>query len=187
MNIKGKIVTLRAIEEKDLILLHKWANDPELQDKLSTVHFPSSMDFHNEWFKKLKNDTGNQRLAIDVPEIGIIGLSTLMNIDWKNGHAHHGIEIGDIDIRGKGYGFDSLMAHMRHAFAELRFERLETWIFEPNTISLSLYKKCGWQEEGRRRNYFFRKGRFYDQILVGIIKMDYYQLIEKTKYWEPSL
>jgi RimJ/RimL family protein N-acetyltransferase len=38
-------------------------------------------------------------------------------------------------------------------------------------------------EEGRRRNYYFRKGRYWDQIVVGITKQDYYNLIEKTNYW----
>jgi len=184
MNIKGKVVMLRAIEEKDLPLLNKWANDPVLQDLLSSIHFPSSMDFHNTWFQKLKTDSLNQRLAIDVPEKGIIGLSNLMNIDWKNGHAHHGIEIGDTTVRGKGYGIDALMAHMRYVFDELRFERLEGWQVEFNTVSITYYHKCGWKDEGRRRNYLFRRGRYWDQIIIGILREEYKQLIRDTNYWE---
>lgn len=186
MNIKGKLVTLRAIGEWDLPLLNEWTNDPVMQDLLSAIHFPSSMDFQTEWFKKLKTDTLNQRLAIDVPGKGIIGTSNLMDIDWKNGHAHHGIEIGDMTIRGKGYGVDALMAHMRYAFDELRFERLEGWQVEFNAVSIAYYHKCGWKDEGRRRNYLFRKGRYWDQIIIGILREEYAQLVAKTKYWESS-
>ena len=56
MNIKGKTLILRAIEENDLETLHKWANDPETQDMIGNVHFPSSMDYHKMWFQNLKNE-----------------------------------------------------------------------------------------------------------------------------------
>ncbi|MBL8478098.1 MAG: hypothetical protein JNK59_02220, partial [Sterolibacteriaceae bacterium] len=73
MNIKGKSLILRAIEESDLVTLHRWANDSETQDVIGNVHFPSSMDFHRTWFQNLKSDPLNQRLAIDAPKLGIIG------------------------------------------------------------------------------------------------------------------
>jgi len=185
MNIRGKVVTLRAIEESDLKLLHKWANDPGLQDTISVVHFPSSIDFHKTWFQNLKNDQLNQRLAIDAPEAGLIGISSIVDIDWRNNHAWHGVILGDVAIRGKGYGVDAVMATMRYAFEELHLERLDGQIIEFNTVSCSFYcSKLGWKEEGRRRNWYFRKGRYWDQIVVGITKQDYEQLIEKTQYWD---
>jgi RimJ/RimL family protein N-acetyltransferase len=184
MNIKGKSIILRAIEEKDLELLHKWANDPETQDILGVFHFPSSMDFHKFWFQTLKNDDLNQRLAIEAPELGLIGISSIINIDWRNNHAWHGVMLGDIDIRGLGYGVDSVMSTMRYAFEELHLERLDGSIIEYNKVSFSFYSKLGWKDEGRRRNYYFRKGRYWDQIIVGITKQDYEELIQKTRYWE---
>lgn len=185
MNIKGKVLTLRAIEEHDLEILHKWANDPETQDIIGNVHFPSSMDFHKTWFQSLKNDPLNQRLAIDVPVTGIIGISSIMNIDWRNNHAWHGVMLGDNDIRGKGYGVDAVMATMRYAFEELHFERLDGSIIEYNEASFAFYcgEKLGWKEEGRRRNYYFRKGHYWDQIVVGITRQDYNQLIQDSGYW----
>ena len=185
MNIQGKKVTLRAIEESDLKILHRWANNPEIQDIIGNIHFPSSMDFHRAWFENLKNDQLNQRFAISTAEDNIIGLSSLINIDWRNNHAWHGVMLGDGDIRGKGYGVDAVMATMRYAFDEMHLERLDGSIIEYNTISYSFYcNKLGWVEEGRRRNYYFRKGRYWDQIVVGITQEDYRQLIDNVKYWE---
>lgn len=185
MNIKGKIVMLRAIEESDLELLHKWANDPETQDMIGNLHFPSSMDYQKMWFQNLKNDQLNQRLAIEAPGFGIIGISSIINIDWRNNHAWHGVMLGDADHRGKGYGVDAVMATMRYAFEELHLERLDGSIIEYNTVSYAFYcNKLGWKEEGRRRNYYFRKGHYWDQIVVGIIKQDYQQLVQNTRYWD---
>jgi RimJ/RimL family protein N-acetyltransferase len=185
MNIKGKKVTLRAIEEYDLETLHRWANDPSTQEMMGVIHFPSSMDFHRKWFENLKTDQLNIRLAIDTPDIGIIGISSIMNIDWKNNHAWQGIVLGDVDIRGKGYGIDAVMATLRYAFEEMHLERLEGAIIEYNTVSYSFYcDKLGCKEEGRRRNYYFTKGRYWDQILVGITREDYVRLVNENHYWD---
>ena len=93
--------------------------------------------------------------------------------------------LGDADHRGAGYGIDAVMATMRYAFEEMHLERLDGSIIEYNTASLSFYcsEKLGWKEEGRRRNYYFRKGRYWDQIVVGVTKQDYDQLIQDTGYW----
>ena len=188
MKIEGKTLTLRAIEENDIDKLHGWANDPATQDGIGELHFPSSMDFHKAWFQNLKNEPFNQRFVVDVPEVGIIGISSLMNIDWKNRHAWHGLVLGESGFRGKGYGVDAVMATMRYAFDELNLERLDGAMIEYNKLSISTYcgKRLGWKEEGRRRNYFFRKGRYWDQILVGVTKQDYHDLIIRTDYWGHS-
>ena len=185
MNIQGKKVILRAIEQGDLVLLHQWANDPVTQDIMGGVHFPSSLDWHYKWFQNLKDDHLNQRFAIQSPDEGFIGLSTLINIDWRNNHAWHGIMLGDKDIRGKGYGFDSVMATLRYAFDELHLERLDGAMIEYNEASLHLYiNKCGWKKEGIKKNFYYRKGKYWDQIIVGITREDYYEHIARINYWE---
>lgn len=186
MHILGKIVRLRAVEESDLEKLHYWANDPVTQDLIGPIHFPSSMDFHQNWFQKLKNDPLNLRFVIELPDKKIIGLSSLMNIDWRNRHAWHGVMIGAEEARGQGHGLDAIMATMRYAFDELHLERLDGSMIETNKASRAVYcsKFVGWKEEGIRRNYFFRKGRYWDQILVGITRADYDAVIGKTKYWD---
>jgi RimJ/RimL family protein N-acetyltransferase len=185
MNINGRIVTLRAIEERDLELLHKWANDPITQDGIGELHFPSSADFHKAWFQGLKNDSLKQRFAIDAPNGDMIGYSSIVGIDWRNRHAWHGLTIGEEDYRGKCYGVDAIMATMRYAFDELNLERLEGAMIEYNQSSVRLYcsRLLGWTVEGRKRRYFFRKGCYWDQILVGITRQDYLDLIVRSKYW----
>ena len=185
MNIHGNKVTLRSIEEGDLELLHKWANDPEIWYMLAGWHFPSSKVYMQKWFESLQKDNLNQRFAVDVPDLGLIGTANLVDIDWKNNHAFHGMMLGDKDIRGKGYGIDTIMAVMRYAFEELHFERLDGSMIEYNAISLSIYcKKCAWKEEGRLRNWYFRKNRYWDKILVGVTRDDYFDLMKSNNYWE---
>ncbi|MBI5965709.1 MAG: GNAT family N-acetyltransferase [Chloroflexi bacterium] len=185
MNIRGKRIVLRAIEEQDLPLLHKWANDPDIWYLLGGWHFPSSMEYQKKWFASLQSDTLNQRFAVEAPEFGLIGTVSLVEIDWKNNHALHGLMLGDKDIRGKGYGTDASMTIMRYAFEELHFERLDGAIIENHAVSYHLYcNKLGWKEEGRLRNWFFRKNRYWDKIMVGITRDDYFALVAQNKYWD---
>lgn len=184
MNIQGKKITLRAIESEDLACLHKWANDPDINYMLGGWHFPSSKQDQDKWFNSLSVSGVNQRFAIDTPDLGLIGTANLVDINWKDKNAFHGMLLGDKETQGKGYGIDTIMAINRYAFEELGFMRLDSTIISNNAPSLGAYtKKCGWKIEGTRRNYYFRKNQWFDQIVVGITRNDYFNLVEENQYW----
>lgn len=189
MNIHGRKVVLRAPELRDVELLNRWSNDPEIWNGLGGWHFPFSTLSTEAWVKGA--DNGSLRghvFMIDEPELGLIGTANLVNIDWKNRNALHGMMLGDKETRGKGYGTDTVMAIMRYAFDYLGLERLDTDIIEYNEASLKLYLgRCGWVEEGRLRRWHYRNGRFYDKIVIGVTRSDYDALIQRTRYWgEPA-
>lgn len=185
MNIHGKKVVLRAPELRDVELLNKWANDAEIWKGMGAWHFPYSSLSTEKWIANLNNDSpAGHRFCIDAGELGLIGTASLIDIDWKNRHAWHGLMLGDKDVRGKGLGLDAVMAIMRHAFDELGMVRLDGGMIETNTRSIEFYtKSCGWEIEGRRKNWFYRGGRYYDHVMAGITRERYYELVEKTNYW----
>lgn len=174
MNIIGANITLRAIEKNDLPLLHKWSNNPEIQYMIGGWHFPSSLSIMEEWHNRISKDELNIRFAIDHNEYGFIGLANIVQINWKDKNAFHGILLGDKDIRGKGIGFDVVSTVMKFSFEELSLNRLDTSIIEYNQPSLKLYtEKCNWKVEGIARNWYFRKNRYWDKIIVGCTIDDY--------------
>ena len=179
MNIVGKNIVLRALETEDLHILQKWANEPEIQYLLGGWHFPVNRENHLKWFSNLSVNSLDQRFVIETIDFQIIGMVNLVNIDWKNKNAFHGMLLGDKDIRGKGYGRDTVFTIMKYAFEELGFNRLDGSMIEYNEASLKMYiEKCGWREEGRLKQWYYRKGRYWDKILVGITKNEYYELIK---------
>lgn len=185
MNIKGKKVILRAVEAKDISLLHEWSNDPELWNLLCGWHFPYSLKSTEEWFQKINNNNAtSQTFAICSSEDSLIGTTNLVDIDWKNRNAFHGMQLGNINSRGKGYGLDTVMAIMRYAFDELGLNRLDGAMICNNTISIKFYtEKCGWKIEGVKKEFFFRNGMYHDKVVVGITKAEYLEHLQKTKYW----
>lgn len=183
MNIKGKFVTLRAIEREDLELLKEMLNDPEIENLVVGWSFPVSKYQQDIWYEKNINNDTNLRFIIETPIDGAVGMATLVNIDWKNRKATHGIKLSKGEFRAKGIGTDSVMSVMRYAFDELQLNRLDGGWFEDNLGSQKLYMKCGWKIEGKRRQYIFKSGAYRDLMIVGILREEYYKLIKESNYW----
>lgn len=182
MNIKGNKVLLRAIEKEDLPLLHKWSNDPEINYMLGGWHFPSSEADQEKWFNTLSLNSNNQRFAIETEDMGLIGMANLVDINWKDRNAFHGMLLGDKDLRGKGYGVDTIMTMNKYAFEELGLMRMNGSMISYNEASIAVYtKKCGWQIEGVKKNHYFRKNQWWDQVVVGITREDYEKLTQNEK------
>lgn len=184
MNIKGKFVTLRAIEEEDLEFLRQMINDPEMERLVGGYSFPISKVQQKKWFESIINDSSQLRLIIETEENGTIGFANIVNIDWKNRSAFHGMKIGDKRFRGRGIGTDTVMAVMKYAFEELQLNRIETTIIDYNEPSKKLYlEKCGWKVEGVRRKAVFKGNQYHDELIVGILREEYEELIKKDNYW----
>jgi RimJ/RimL family protein N-acetyltransferase len=177
MNILGKKVYLRAMEPEDMEAFRSMINDPDTEYMLGGWSYPVSTRQQMDWYENAIKGRNDLRWAVaDIENNQLLGMVNLVDIDWKNGTAMHGIRLlqGE-QYRGHGYGTDAVETLMRYAFEELRLNRLETTILEYNDISKALYRKCGWVKEGVKRESVFRKGQFYNQQLWGIISSDYYK------------
>lgn len=183
MNIHGKYVVLRSIEEEDLELLRESFNSREIENLVVGWSWPISKKEQAEWFLNNKNDGINHRFIIDTPEDKSIGLVNLISLDWKNRSAFHGIKLFENKSRRKGVGTDSVMAIMRYAFDELQLHRLEGAWFAENVASVSMYKKCGWVEEGIKKSCIYKQGAYRDLVITRILESEYYDLIHRNHYW----
>ena len=181
MNIQDRNITLRAIELEDLTQLQVWANDQDIQYMLGGWHFPTNMNDQQNWYNTLSCSSNNQRFMV-INNDGIkIGMANLVNINFKDGNAEHGLLL-DQKYQRQGYGYSVVMTMMKYAFNELRLNRLETTIISNNQPSLNLFiNKCGWQQEGVLRKWYFRQGQFIDKVILGILKEDYINLVEAEK------
>ncbi len=185
MNLVGKKVVLRPIEQEDIEMLRELTNDPEFEKMIVGWSFPVSKKNQEEWFANAKNGLSRLRYIIETEEDGAVGMIGLRDIDWKNGSAYGlGMRIAKKDIRTRGLATDAWMTLMRYAFNELRLNRINGSALAYNKASLRVCEKVGFKVEGTQRQAVYKNGEFVDVIIMGCLKSDYEALITENKYWE---
>ena len=178
VNLIGNRILLRALEPEDMEMLRGTVNDPEIEKMVVGWSFPVSRAQQLEWYECVKKDRDHLRLAIEIKETGeAIGLATLGPIDWKNRKGFHGIKLKSDAPKGQGYATEAVLLIMKYAFEELQLNRLDGSILEYNIPSQRLYEKCGWKVEGRVRQSVFKGNGFHDEIIVGILRDEYFSLV----------
>lgn len=181
MIIQGNNIKLRAIEEDDLEMLRELINDKDIEYMVGSWNVPISKNDQKKWFENIKNNKGNNmNLIIENKYDGAIGYLTLHNIDWKNRRAMYGMKTTN-NRKIKGIGYDTACTIMRYVFDELQLNKLEAEFIEINNTSIHIHqKKCGWKVDGRRRNQYFQNGKYYDVIIMSILREEYIDFIKKT-------
>jgi RimJ/RimL family protein N-acetyltransferase len=183
MNIKGKRITLRAIESDDLPVLHSWFNDPEIASGLGGIHFPSSLNQQEKWFERIQSDDATIRLSVENDEGKLIGYSGFWQIDWRDRRAEHALVVGK-EFQGRKYGQEIIMTCARYGFDEMGLHRLEATVLESNGASLKIYQSCGFTQEGALREHALRGGQWVNRILLSVLAEEYRTLINENHYWE---
>lgn len=170
----GETVRLAVFDyETDAALLARWNQNSEFQQLLDTS--PAYLWTPKQIRQFMEKDSEDQyhfaiRTVADDRIVGFIGLSVS---DWVAGNSWVGIGIGERDDWGKGYGTEAMQLLLRYAFAELNLQRVSLTVFGYNPRGLRSYQKCGFQEEGRARQYLRRGGERYDMIYMGVLREDW--------------
>ena len=176
--LKGKKVILRAFEDTDIPQMQTWINDEEVRRNL-LVFRPMSLQDEREWMERMRKDPNHIPMAICSLDGQLIGSTGIFHINWQHRFARTGTVIGDIEQRNRGFGTDAKMHLLNYAFNILNLNRMVTETFEFNEQSLRYSLKCGYQIEGRARRQYFKDGRYWDAILLGVLRDEWLPLWEE--------
>jgi RimJ/RimL family protein N-acetyltransferase len=168
---QGKKVILRPVEESDLPLFQKWMNDYDVTQYLARI-LPASIKDEQEWFERISKPSGDDvSLAIlDCKTKKLIGSLGIHKINHVSKTATTGTAIGDKSYWGKGYGTEAKMLLLEFAFNELNLRKIYSEVIGYNKRSISYAKTCGYVEEARLPNHYFKKGRYWDQVILAVYK-----------------
>lgn len=158
--INGKKIYLRDIERKDIIILYRLFNE-EIVKRYSTI--PNDIQ---------SNDEGvNLRKALSIlnEKDILIGFITYKESNCYRGVYSIGITIGS-DYWGHKYGEDAIKTLLTYLFTRLNAIRVELEVISTNLRAINCYKKCGFIEEGIKRNKVYMDGRYLDTIIMGILR-----------------
>jgi RimJ/RimL family protein N-acetyltransferase len=174
----GSQIYLRPVEIEDAPSYAQWLNDSEVRRTLNRQN-PISLRMEQDWIESTNKDEGTLSLAIVIKENDrLIGGAGLRDIDFVNRHAVFGICLGDKNEWDKGHGTEALRLLLGHAFETMNLHRISLHVLEHNKRGLRCYEKVGFVREGILRQETFRAGRYWDTIVMAILREEW---LEKKK------
>lgn len=177
--MKNFRVYLRALEPEDYLTTINWRNDDEIWESVGGPKYFVSKEYEKNWILRAINNPNEIRLGICLKHNKeLIGLASVIDIDWINKSAHCPSLIGEKKYRGKGYGTEARLLLLQFAFYERGFERIWALVLENNIASLKMLEKCGYKREGLLRNSVYKNGRFNNQVLLSILRSEFDILIK---------
>lgn len=173
--IRGKLVDLRAPEMSDLDRNTRWINDREVTQFLS-LRYQMSLAAEEAWMRDLVSKPLSYErpfFAIDTKDGAHIGNTNLFNVRPAVRHAELGIMVGEKEYWSRGYGSDALRTLLGFAFGEMNLNRVELFVYDFNARAQAAYRKCGFVEEGRRRQALYRRGAWHDLVVMSVLREEW--------------
>ena len=170
----GERIYLSPMNVEDAEIYVKWLNDFAVTDGIGTSNRVVSLEGEREWLSQ--NSSQSQFAIIRAEDDKLIGNCGIQAIDQSRQCAEVGLFIGDEENRNKGYGQDVLNTLLNYGFNYLNLNNIMLKVFSFNEGAISCYKKVGFKEIGRRRQSYYLKGKFYDDVYMDILREEFQQL-----------
>lgn len=174
--LRGPRVRLRPLERSDLLRYQKLFSEPELSLQYGSLGIPESLHRLERRYDAGEFDNTDRFLLLVIEAEGtLIGAMQLENTEnLPSRSATFGIIIGDYAYLEQGYGTEASTLLLDYAFAVLGYHKVNLDLFEYNARAQALYEKLDFVVEGRRRENHWSRGRFWDDILMGITAEEWF-------------
>lgn len=171
--IVGEWVYLSPVNADDAETYIRWMNDRTVAGHFGQYTGVISSESQMDWLFKPRSDM--YRFAIVLLDGDLmIGSIALQNIDHLNRNAFFGIFIGEAAHRGKGYGAEAIRLLLDYGFKTLNLHNVMLSVNADNEAGIACYKKVGFREAGRRREWVFKDGKYIDKVYMDILDSEFY-------------
>lgn len=164
----GKHIYLSPMNVEDADTYVQWLNDMEVTDRIGSSSRITTLEGEREWISKMSNHY--QFAIVRLEDNKLIGNCGIENVDHLRQCAEVGLFIGDEENRNKGFGSETLNLLLDYGFDYLNLNNIMLRAFSFNERAIACYKKVGFKEIGRRRKSYYRKGQFYDEVYMDILR-----------------
>lgn len=167
-------IYLRALELEDYDLTLKWHQDEEISALVVGPRYFISTEREKEWIRNAIFDNEKLVLAICLKENDKhIGNVMLQDINYINRSAVVPVLVGDKDEWNKGYATEARLLMIKYAFEERGLYRITAHVIENNIGSIKMNEKCGFKVEGVMRQAIYKRGRFWDLYVMGVLRDEF--------------
>lgn len=169
--LSGELVQLRERRDEDEQVLYSIAVELDTwEERRPEAPAPvTRADFHAKFTAPAESGVAMFVITVDGR---VVGRCDLFHEDTLARHAEVGIALlaGE---RGRGYGTDALRLLVDFAFTRRNLRRVNLTALATNEAGLACYRKVGFVEEGRRREQAWVRGRYVDEVLMGLLSSEW--------------
>ena len=173
--LKGKLVSLFAVEKNDLKKFRDWRNNPDFR-KHFREYRELNMRQQEQWFEeKVVNDPSTLMFSIKRNEDEeLIGCCGFVYINWVHRHADLSLYIGwkDEYIDTKGFAEESCQLLFDYGFNELSLNKIWTEIYEFDDKKGALYDKIGFKQDGFLRENYWYNGKWWGSRILSLLNSE---------------
>lgn len=180
--IKGKLISLRAIELEDLPILKDYRNKLNIR-KMCREFLLLNKIMMLKWHESVSRDPYNIMFSIiENKKNKLIGACGVTHISWTNRSCEISFYIGDRDNWQETKEISEVIKLLcDYAFRELNLNRIFSETYSNTMENIKLLESMGFKTEGVCRETYYFNGVYYDSIFHGLLKRDYCAIIDIAK------
>lgn len=172
--IEGQKIDLRGLRREDLDAYRSWIDNPMVTKFMETGWRPIADHELEELYRVSTASPDTVAFAIIDKGAGkVVGCCGLYAIQWICRRADFRIIIGDADAWNKGIGSEAARLMVAYGFDKLNLETIYLGVNTENEGAIKSYEKAGFVREGVRRKLIYRNGRYYDALMMSVLREEY--------------
>jgi RimJ/RimL family protein N-acetyltransferase len=158
------------VEDDEQVLYRIWSDLDTWEQRMSTPPAPLSLARFREQAAS-GAFAGNADFVITL-DGDAVGRCTIFHEDGLARSAEVGIALVP-EARGYGVGTAALAQLVEFGFRRRNLRRLHLAVLASNAAGIASYRKVGFVEEGRRREHCWVRGRYEDEVLMGLLRSEW--------------
>jgi UDP-4-amino-4,6-dideoxy-N-acetyl-beta-L-altrosamine N-acetyltransferase len=159
-----ELINFISLNDDEKEMIRNWRNHESIRNMMYSDHI-ITIDEHSKFIIGLRNASNNFYWMVRKNQENI-GTISLNRVDFKNFNAYIGIYSNPNLSKMGGLLIECLKML---AFNEVKLHTLKLEVIEGNERAINFYKKSGFLEEGRLREFVFKNGKWLDVIVMGIL------------------
>ena len=177
MNTQSENLTLQPFEADDALALQTYLNHTELSGRRYLPRgfpddIPLSINQVVEIIEKWGEGKSEVHLAVIQAVRGELVGHADMAWDWDPHAPWVSVVIAPSSQR-RGFGTEVMNLLLNHLFENTIAHNVSSWMADWNQEAREFAKSLGFQEGGRSRREGFRQGKYFDEILVDILRPEW--------------
>jgi len=175
LNMRSERIGLGPLRADLIDTYQRWLNDFDLLSMVDRRFRPLTDDWIQSWYDRQSRANSDCLVFTiwDLATMTPIGNTALQDIDSRTRTAEFGIFIAEPEFRDGGRGTEATRLMLRFAFDTLALENIMLRVYEYNERAITVYKRAGFREIGRRRGAQRYQGRSWDIVLMDITPEDF--------------